>query len=133
MHALPVPARLVVLALPLLAAACAAPLPRDLNGSPPTARLAPNAAPAAPMSDEERKKLDALNRQVLRDQEAAIARDQQARAWSRAYTYSYPYYAYPSSFSFFYGSGRHGSRWGSGISYGWPGYWGGWGGYPYWW
>jgi hypothetical protein len=108
----------------LLMGGCAE-LPRDMNGSPPTARLVPNAVPPAPLSAEERARLTALNQQVLREQDAAIARDQQAAAWARAY--SYPY----SSYSLYYGGwGR--SRWGGGISVGSPGYWG-WGGYPYWW
>lgn len=129
MRALSHSTRLALLAASLLAAACASPLPRDLNGSPPTARLAPDAVPTKPLTEEERKKLDALNKQVLRDQEAAIARNQQAQAWTRSYRYAYPYY--PSSWSLYYGGwGR--SRWGGGVSIGSPGYWG-WGGYPYWW
>ncbi|CAG9172840.1 hypothetical protein CURE108131_21335 [Cupriavidus respiraculi] len=104
---------------------CATELPRDINGSPPTARLVPNAVPPAPLSAQERERLAALNEQVLRDQEAAIARDQQAAAWARAY--SYP----RTSYSLYYG-GWGGGGWGGGVSVGSPGYWG-WGGYPYWW
>ncbi|UXC34963.1 hypothetical protein K6V71_23440 [Cupriavidus gilardii] len=134
MPAIPSSIRVALLAAPLmLAAGCAANLPRDVNGSPPTARLAPDSgsrAPAAPLSPEERKRLDALNKQVLREQEAAIARDQQAQAWARASAYAYP--AYPlSSWSLYYGGWGRG-RWGGGVSIGSPGYWG-WGGYPYWW
>ncbi len=133
MPAIPTSIRLALLAAPLLAAGCAANLPRDINGSPPIARLAPDAGsrgPAAPLSAEERKRLDTLNKQVLREQEAAIARDQQAQAWARASTYAYP--AYPlSSWSLYYGGWGRG-RWGGGVSIGSPGYWG-WGGYPYWW
>lgn len=133
MPAIPSSIRLALLAAPLLAAGCAANLPRDINGSPPTARLAPDTASrasAASLSPEERKRLDALNKQVLREQEAAIARDQQAQAWARASTYAYP--AYPlSSWSLYYGGWGRG-RWGGGVSIGSPGYWG-WGGYPYWW
>lgn len=133
MPAIPSSIRLALLAVPLLAAGCAANLPRDINGSPPTARLAPDSASRAastPLSAEERKRLDTLNKQVLREQEAAIARDQQAQAWARASTYAYP--AYPlSSWSLYYGGWGRG-RWGGGVSIGSPGYWG-WGGYPYWW
>lgn len=107
----------------LLAAGCAQ-LPRDVNGSPPTARLAPDAIPPAPLTPEDRQKLDALNQEVLREQAAAIALDQQAAA-ARAY-------AYPNtSWNLFYG-GWGGGHWGGGVSVGMPGW--GWGGYPYgWW
>ncbi|MBY4898736.1 hypothetical protein [Cupriavidus sp. AU9028] len=125
MSAIATPLRLVCLAAPLLAVGCASPLPRDLNGSPPTARLAPSTTPAAPLTAEERKNLDALNQRILQDQEAAIARDQQAEAWARAYRYSYPA---TSSYSLYYGGwGRSG--WGGGVSWGSPGW--GWGAYPY--
>ncbi|WP_354686014.1 hypothetical protein, partial [Cupriavidus necator] len=81
----------------LLAAGCAG-MPRDVNGAPPTARLAPNAIPPAPLTPEARKKLDALNQQVLREQDAAIAREQQAEAYARAA------YAYPNtSWNLYYG------------------------------
>ncbi|WP_354680965.1 hypothetical protein [Cupriavidus alkaliphilus] len=108
----------------LLAAGCAQ-IPRDANGSPPTARLAPNAVPPAPLSAEDQQKLDALNQQVLRDQAAAIALDQQAAAARAAY-------AYPNtSWNLYYG-GWGGGRGGGGVSVGMPGW--GWGGYPYgWW
>ncbi|MDF3838626.1 hypothetical protein P3W85_37685, partial [Cupriavidus basilensis] len=75
----------------LLAGAGCAQLPRDINGSPPTARLAPAGVPPAPITPEESRKIDALNRQVLRDQDAAIARQQQAEAFARAVPYAYPY------------------------------------------
>ncbi|PZX27960.1 conserved hypothetical protein [Cupriavidus phytorum] len=106
----------------LLAAGCAQ-IPRDANGSPPTARLAPNAIPPAPLNAEDRQRLDELNQQVLRDQAAAIALDQQAAAAR---------YAYPNtSWNLFYG-GWGGGGWGGGVSVGMPGW--GWGGYPYgWW
>ncbi|SPD64150.1 conserved protein of unknown function [Cupriavidus taiwanensis] len=108
----------------LLAAGCVQ-IPRDANGSPPTARLAPNALPPAPLSAEDRQKLDELNQQVLRDQAAAIALDQQAAAARAAY-------AYPNtSWNLFYG-GWGAGHWGGGVSVGMPGW--GWGGYPYgWW
>ncbi|WP_420992580.1 hypothetical protein ACKI2N_007265 [Cupriavidus sp. 30B13] len=101
-------------------------LPRDINGSPPTARLMPNSIPPAPITPEESQKLGALNRDILREQDAAIARQQQAEAYARAY------YAYPSpSWNLYYG-GWGGGRWGGGVGFssGYPGW--GWGGYPYW-
>lgn len=107
----------------LLATGCAQ-IPRDANGSPPTARLAPNAMPPARLTPEARQKLDALNQEVLREQADAIARQQQAEAYARAA------YAYPNtSWNLFYG-GWGGGHWGGGVSMGMPGYWGG---YPYWW
>jgi hypothetical protein len=107
----------------LLAGGCAE-IPRDMNGSPPTARLVPNAMPPAPLTPEERQKLDSLNQQILHEQEGAIARQQQAEAMAA--------YAYPNtSWNLYYG-GWGGGRWGGGVSVGMPGYWG-WGGYPYWW
>lgn len=109
----------------LLATGCAE-LPRDMSGSPPTTRLVPNAIPPAPISPEEKKKLDALNQQVLREQDAAIARQQQAEAFARSAAYAYPY----TNWNLYYG-GWGGGRWGGGVSYGSPGW--GWGGYPYWW
>ncbi|WP_427313010.1 hypothetical protein [Cupriavidus sp. H39] len=108
----------------LLAAGCAQ-IPRDVNGSPPTARLAPDAVPPAPLTAEDRQKLDALNQQVLRDQAAAIALDQQAAAARAAYGYP------NTSWNLYYG-GWGGGHWGGGVSVGMPGW--GWGGYPYgWW
>ncbi|WP_059412936.1 hypothetical protein [Cupriavidus basilensis] len=106
-------------------------LPRDINGSPPTARLVPNSIPPAPITPEESQKLGTLNRDILREQDAAIARQQQAEAYARAYSY----YAYPSpSWNLYYG-GWGGRHWGGGVGfssgYGYPGW--GWGGYPYWW
>ncbi|CAG9165809.1 hypothetical protein LMG23992_00611 [Cupriavidus laharis] len=107
----------------LLAGGCAAPVPRDLNGTPATARLAPDAAATAPLTVEQKQQLDALNQQILRDQEAAIRQQQ-------AYEAAYRAYAYPTtSWNLFYG-GWGGGHWGGGVSFSSPGYWGG---YPYWW
>nr|WP_211947917.1 hypothetical protein [Cupriavidus yeoncheonensis] len=111
-----------LLAAALLAGGCAAPVPRDLNGTPATARLAPDAASNAPLSGERMQQLDALNQQILRDQEVAIGRQQAAEAAYRAA------YAYPNtSWNLFYG-GWGGGHWGGGVSVSSPGYWGG---YPY--
>lgn len=109
----------------VLACGGCAELPRDINGSPPTARLVPNGVPPAPITPEERQKLDALNQQVLREQEAAIAYQQQAEAMAQAAAYAYP------SWSLYYG-GWGGGHWGGGVGFSSPGY-RGWGGYPYWW
>ena len=120
----------------LLLAGCASDLPRDPNGSPYTSRLAPHAVPPPPVTPEQKQQLTALNAQILRDQEATIAQQQQAQAWANAY------YAYPAAnWNLYYGGWGGGwgggSRWGAGVSVGSPGYyggWGGWGGYPYgWW
>lgn len=107
-----------------IATGCAQ-LPRDINGSPPTARLVPNAIPPAPITPEQKQKLDVLNQQILTEQENAIARQQQADAYARAASY-----AYPSSMSLYYG-GWGGGGWGGGLGFGFPVY-RGWGGYPYW-
>lgn len=123
------PPRTLALAALLAAtlAGCAAPLPRDSNGSPFTARLAPNGVPPPPVTEAQKQQLTTLNAQILQEQEAAIARQQQAEAWANA-AYAYPY----SNWNLYYG-GWGGGRWGYGVSVGSPGYWG-WGGYPYgWW
>lgn len=79
----------LVIAMAVMIAGCAAPVPRDMYGSPATARLEPGSTPPAPLTDEERQHLTALNQQVLREQEQAIASQQQAEAWARA-AYAYP-------------------------------------------
>ncbi|MCY0858397.1 hypothetical protein [Cupriavidus sp. D39] len=112
----------------VLACGGCAQLPRDINGSPPTARLVPNGVPPPPVTAEDIQKIDALNRQVLREQEAAIARQQQAEAMARAATYGYP----SPSWNLYYG-GWGGGHWGGGVGFSSPGYYRGWGGYPYWW
>lgn len=119
----------LVIALAAMIAGCAAPVPRDMYGSPATARLEPGSTPPAPLTDEERQHLTALNQQVLREQEHVIASQQQAEAWARAA------YAYPSTnWSLYYG-GWGGGHWGGGVGISSPGW--GWGGYPYgspyWW
>ena len=125
------PSRVRALALPIVAAvlasACVA-VPRGPGGTPHTARLPADAqsAPApAPLSAEERKKLDELNAKALRESDQAIQRDAEARAYAATPYYApYPYYG---SYSVYYGSGwrRHG---GWGVSYGAPVW-----GYPYYW
>lgn len=115
-----------VLTMAGVLAGCAAPVPRDMSGTPATARLPPDAIPPAQISDAERQRLGALNQQILREQATVMASEQQAAAWSRAA------YAYPNTnFSLYYG-GWGGGHWGGGVGISSPGY--GWGGYPYgWW
>ncbi|CAJ0797747.1 hypothetical protein LMG7141_03426 [Ralstonia condita] len=118
------------LALPVVAAvlvsACVS-VPRGPGGTPYTARLSgdlQSAAPA-PLSAEERKKLDELNAKALRESDQAVRRDAEARAvMATPYYAPYPYYG---SYSMYYGSGwRHHGGWG--FSYGAPVW-----GYPYYW
>jgi len=122
--------RVGALALPvvvtLLASACVA-VPRGPGGTPYTARLPADtqSAAAAPLSAEDRKKLDELNAKALRESDQAVKRDAEARAYAATPYYApYPYYG---SYSVYYGSGwrRHG---GWGVSYGAPVW-----GYPYYW
>jgi len=120
------------LVLAAMLAGCAAPVPRNFDGVPATARIPADAIPPAPLSEAERQRLGALNKQILQEQAAVMATEQSAAAWSRAA------YAYPNtSFSLFYG-GWGGGNWGGGVGISSPGYGGyggyGWGGYPYgWW
>ncbi|GJG93143.1 hypothetical protein [Cupriavidus pauculus] len=118
------------LAVAALATGCAAPVPRDVNGVPATARLPDNAIPPAPLNDAQRQRLGALNQQILQEQAAVMASEQSAAAWSRA---AY----YPNTSLSLYGGwgsgGWGGSGWGAGVGLGFPAY--GYGGYPYggWW
>jgi hypothetical protein len=121
--------RASALALPigvaLLASACVA-VPRGPGGTPYTARLSDDTqAATAPLSAEDRKKLDALNAKALRESDQAIRRDAEARAYAATPYYApYPYYG---GYSVYYGSGwRHRGGWG--VSYGAPVW-----GYPYYW
>jgi len=107
-----------------LLAGCAAPVPRDANGTPATARLEPNSIPQTPLTEEERQKLAQLNRDVLHEQAISISNQQQAEAaWARGYGYP------TTNWSLFYG-GWGGGHWGGGVGVSSPGW--GWGGYPYW-
>jgi hypothetical protein len=74
------------------------------------------AAPA--LTPEERARYDAIDRQVLADQDQAMAAEAAAQAWSRAY-------APPVTVFGSYYSGGWGSGWGTGVGYGYPGW--GWG------
>lgn len=114
---LPFLPRAAKLALPTLAAAltaaCVA-VPRGPGGMPYTARLQSDApaTASAPVTPEDRQKLDALNAKALRESDRAAERAAQAREYVVTPYYApYPYYG---SYSVFYGSGwRHHGGWGS--------------------
>ncbi|PLT18775.1 MULTISPECIES: hypothetical protein [Ralstonia] len=114
------------MAVALLASACVA-VPRGPGGTPYTARLPADTQPAepAPLSPEDRQKLDELNAKALRESDQAVQREAQARAYAATPYYApYPYYG---SYSVYYGSGwRHRGGWG--FRYGAPVW-----GYPYYW
>jgi hypothetical protein len=92
--------------------------------SPIYSRLPPNqpgaatTATAPTLTPEQRARYDAIDRQVLADQDQAIATEAAAQAWSRAY-------APPVTVYGGYSSGGWGSGWGTGVGYGYPGW--GWG------
>jgi hypothetical protein len=72
---------------------------------------------ARALTPDERKRYDEIDRQVLREQNAAIAADEAMRAY---------YYAPPPVTVYGgYSSGGWGPRWGTGFGYGY--------GYPGWW
>lgn len=113
-----VPMRLVLaLALaPALAACVVGPPPGPiLSRLPPDAPGA--ASPARPLTSAEKKRYDEIDKQVLKDQDAAIAADNWVRYYAPYYT---PYY-YPAPTVY----GGYVS--GGGFGYYSPGY------YPGWW
>ncbi|MGT2491140.1 hypothetical protein ACU4GD_12960 [Cupriavidus basilensis] len=109
----------------VLACGGCAELPRDINGSPPTARLVPNGVPPAPITPEERQKLDALNQQVLRERKPPSHTSNRPRPWRRLLPM-------PIQAGACITEGGAGGHWGGGVGFSGPGYWGR-GGYPYWW
>ncbi|WP_114811617.1 hypothetical protein [Paraburkholderia kururiensis] len=86
-------------------------LPADQSGVPTGAQA---------LTPEERQRYDAIDKQVLADQNRAIAAEQAAETWSRYYSAPAPMTVYGS-----YYSGGWGHGWGTGIGYGYPGW--GWG------
>jgi hypothetical protein len=84
-------------------------LPADQSGIPTTAQ---------PLTPEERARYEAIDRQVMAEQNQAMAADAAAQAYSR-------YAAPPVSVYGSYYSGGWGHGWGTGIGYGYPGW--GWG------
>lgn len=118
-----------LLALPRRRAAtallCALAAGTSLSGcvmAPPAgpilSRLAPDqpgaASSARPLTDEEKKRYDEIDKQVLREQNEAMAAD----AWARYYA---PYY-YPAPVAYGGYYGGWGAGFGGGVYYG-PGWW----------
>lgn len=75
------------------------------------------AATAQPLTPEERARYDAIDRQVMAEQNQAMAADAAAQAYSR-------YAAPPVSVYGSYSSGGWGHGWGTGIGYGYSPGWG---------
>jgi hypothetical protein len=127
-HFPPLPPIAACLAVAVLAAGCA-----PYQEAPPvmSSRLPPGAPGAAgapgQLSPQEKQRYDALNAQILRDQDAAALAAQQARAYSYYATpyygpayYGPAYYSPPVTIYGGYSSGgwRH-SGWGVGGAWGW--------------
>ncbi|APR37552.1 hypothetical protein BTO02_09175 [Paraburkholderia sp. SOS3] len=94
------------------------PGPSPIYSRLPADQLEATAA-AHPLTPEQRARYDAIDKQVLAEQDQAMAADAAAQAWSR-------YYAPPPVTVFgSYSSGGWGHGWGGGIGYGYPGW--GWG------
>ncbi|EDZ99646.1 putative lipoprotein [Burkholderia sp. H160] len=92
--------------------------------APILSRLPPDQAEAAAqaqtLTPEERARYDAIEQQVMFEQDQAIAADAAAQAWQRYYS-PRP----PVRFSAGFGSGGWGrSGWGTGIGVGFGPYWG---------
>ena len=83
-------------------------LPADQSGAPNGAR---------PLTPEERARYDAIDRQVLAEQNQSMAAEVAAQAWSR-------YYSPPVSVYGSYYSGGWGHGWGTGVGYGYAPGWG---------
>ena len=84
-------------------------LPADQSGLPNGTR---------PLTEEERQRYDAIDKQVMTEQNQAIAADAAAQAWARYYTPPVTVYGG------YYGGGW-GPGWGGGVGYYAPGW--GWG------
>ncbi|WP_144146199.1 hypothetical protein [Paraburkholderia sp. BCC1884] len=87
-------------------------LPADQSGAPNTAQ---------PLTPQERQRYDAIDQQVMVEQNQAIAAENAAQAYSR-------YYSPPVSvYGSYYGGGGgwgHGGGWGTGIGVSYGPYWG---------
>jgi hypothetical protein len=83
-------------------------LPADQSGLPNGVR---------PLTEAERQRYDAIDKQVMAEQNQAIAADNAAQAWSR-------YYAQPVTVYGGYYGGGWGSGWGGGVGYGYAPGWG---------
>ncbi|SEA37355.1 hypothetical protein [Paraburkholderia sartisoli] len=78
-------------------------LPADQSGIPATAQ---------PLTPEERARYDAIDRQVLAEQNQSMAAEAAAQAWAR-------YYTPPVSVYGSYYGGGWGPGWGTGVGFGW--------------
>jgi hypothetical protein len=85
-------------------------LPADQSGMASTAQ---------PLTPAERERYDAIDRQVMAEQNQAIAAENAAQAWSRYYSPPVPVSVYGS----YYGGGW-GHGWGTGVGIGYGSYWG---------
>jgi hypothetical protein len=83
-------------------------LPADQSGLPNGTR---------PLTEEERQRYDAIDKQVMAEQNQAIAADDAAQAWAR-------YYAPPVTVYGGYYGGGWGRGWGGGVGYGYGQGWG---------
>lgn len=83
-------------------------LPADQSGM---------AATAQPLTPEERQRYDAIDHQVMAEQNQAMAAENAAQAWSR-------YYAPPVTVYGSYYGGGWGHGWGTGVGVGYGPYWG---------
>lgn len=83
-------------------------LPADQSGTAGTAQ---------PLTPAERQRYDAIDQQVMAEQNQAIAAENAAQAWSR-------YYTPPVSVYGSYYGGGWGHGWGTGIGVGYGPYWG---------
>ncbi|WP_323120677.1 hypothetical protein [Burkholderia alba] len=74
------------------------------------------AGPVHTLTPDERKRYDTIDRQVLSEQNQAIAAEAAARAWS---------YSAPPPITYYggYYGGGWGNGWNTGFSYGYPGWW----------
>lgn len=78
------------------------------------------AATAQPLTPEERQRYDAIDQQVMTEQNQAIAAENAAQAWSRYYS-PQPVSIYGSYYG---GGGGWGRGWGTGVGVGYSPYWG---------
>jgi hypothetical protein len=83
-------------------------LPADQSGMASTAQ---------PLTPEERARYDAIDRQVMAEQNQAIAADNAAQAYAR-------YYSPPVNVYGGYYGGGWGHGWGTGVGFGYSPYWG---------
>ncbi|MGH8781139.1 hypothetical protein [Paraburkholderia sp.] len=84
-------------------------LPADQSGLPNGAR---------PLTEQERQRYDAIDRQVLNEQNQSMAAEAAAEAYAR-------YYSPPVSvYGSYYGGGGWGRGWGTGVGYGYAPGWG---------